>query len=181
MPAKRIGKSDEKEAQAKHLDMLALELKRNATIQDVGLWLIDCPLEPLTPRLVRALSGWLKEHNSLTIKQNRRGSPHSDIRDVFPIITRIHRDTGMSIEAACLMIVGRLNLEIDPANLRRAYDRARTPHGKLLDALIGAADDLGGSGSPTSDVRDAALAFKQSRDTSRSAPKNREIRTQKLE
>ena len=179
--AKDNNQGIEGQTRVQYLERLLEEYHRKQTIQDVGFWLIEYPLEPLTPRLIGVLRLWLKEHNALTIKQNRRGSPHSGTRDVFPLITRMHRETGMSIEAACLMIVERLNPEIDPANLRRAYDRARTPHGKLLDAFIKAGGALGRNGSPTSDVQKAAMKFKTEVRKQPQAPKNRRIRTQKSE
>jgi hypothetical protein len=181
MMARGNTRETKNQARVQYLEQLLKDHRRQQTIQDVGFWLIEYPLEPLPPRLIKVLRQWLKEHNNLTIKQNRRGSPHSDTRDEFPLITRMHQDTGMSIEAACLMIVEQLNLEIDPTNLRRAYDRARTPLARFLDDSVKALGAFNKSGTPAIDIEKAKTRFeakakKPARDT-----KNRKIRTQKPE
>jgi hypothetical protein len=88
----------EHQARVQHLAQLLKDHQRQQTIQDVGFWLIEYPLEPLTPRLIEVLRQWLKEHNNLTIRQNRRGSPHSDTRDLFPLISRMHAASGIPVD-----------------------------------------------------------------------------------
>jgi hypothetical protein len=126
----------EEESQLEYLDELINDFEREQTIQDVGAWLINDIRDPLPPKHIAVLKEWLEINNHLTIKQSRRGNPHSDIRNAFLYITRMHRDTGMSIEAACNLVAKTLNLEIDPANLRRMYDRARTPETRLLNETV---------------------------------------------
>jgi len=151
----------EHESQLQHLEKLLEDHLRTPTIQDVGFWLVEFPLEPLPPRLLKVLSPWLEEHNELTIKQSRRGRSHSDTRDVFPLITRMHRDAMMSIEAACLLVCDRLDLETDPADLRRAFDRARTPHQRLLDDQMKIIDVLVKGGDHRAAMQKAKQRFEK--------------------
>ena len=149
----------EHESHLQHLDKLLEDHLREPTIQDVGFWLVEFPLEPLPPRLLKVLSPWLEEHNELTIKQSRRGRSHSDTRDVFPLITRMHREAMMSIEAACLLICERLELEVDPSNLRRAFDRARTPQQRLQDDEMKVLDELVRGGDHRAAIKKARQRY----------------------
>jgi hypothetical protein len=128
----------EEQSRQEYLDQLIDDFERQQTIQDVGAWLINDTRDPLPPKHVAVLNEWLETNNKLTIKQSRRGNPHSAIRNSFLYITRLHRDTGMSIEAACNLVAKKLKLDSDPANLRRAYDRARTAETKLLNEVVAA-------------------------------------------
>ena len=151
----------EHESHLQHLDKLLEDHFREPTIQDVGFWLVEFPLEPLPPRLLKVLSPWLEEHNDLTIKQSRRGRSHSDTRDVFPLITRMHREAMMSIEAACLLVCERLELEVDPSNLRRAFDRARTPHQRFQDDQMKVLDEIVKGGDHRAAMQKAGERFKK--------------------
>lgn len=154
----------ERESQLQHFDKLLEDHLRDPTIQDVGFWLIEFPLEPLPPRLLKVLSPWLEEHNELTIKQSRRGRSHSDTRDVFPLITRMHRDAMMSVEAACLLVRDKLDLEIDPADLRRAFDRARTPHQRLHDDQMKILDEIVKGGDHKAVMKKAKKRFEKGKE-----------------
>ena len=123
-------KEIEEQSRKEYLDLLIKCFERVQTIQDVGTWLLNDTFDPLPPKHIAVLRKWLETHNELTIKQSRRGNPHSDIRNAFLYITRLHRDTGMSVEAAIKLVAEELNLEMDLANLRRMYDRARTPESR---------------------------------------------------
>ncbi len=167
----------EEQARLEHLNMLIEDFEREPTIQDVGIWLVNYPLHPLPPRLVRALSDWLKDLNALTVKQSRRGRPHSDNRDVYPLIDGMCNDTGISVEAACHLVVDNLTLDIDSADLRRMYDRARHPKTRLLADLV-RAHSSGENGRPS-----VAAGLKAAQRYKRSAAKKqtqkRQNRTQK--
>jgi hypothetical protein len=152
----------EEESRHQHLEELLDDFQREPTIQDVAFWLLEFPMEPIPPRLVKALSTWLNEHNDLTIKQSRQGRPHSEIRDVFPLISRMHRDTGMSIKAACELIVDRLKLETDPSILRGQFDKARTPHQRFHDDSMIIIDEISKRGTPHTAMQKAQLRFEKS-------------------
>jgi len=163
--------SIEKQSRDDYLEQLIDDLERPQTIQDVGTWLVDNQLDPLPPKHIEVLKSWLETHNDLTIKQNRRGNPYSDIRNVFIYITRLHRDTGMSVSEACERVVERLNLDRDPENLRRAYDRARTPETRLLNDTVKAVGAFNKSGTKGSDMQKAVREFKTRKSTQK-PPKN---------
>lgn len=158
-----IKKSDPEylDACSKWLDDLLVEFFRTPTIQDVGLWLVNYPLAPLPPRLIRVLKPWLEEHNKLTIKQARKGSPVSDIRNYLPLVTRMHQDTGLPIEAACKMICEKLNQNteepIDALDLRRVYDRSITNYERLLNDTVKSTF----SSTPISDMLKAKGRFEE--------------------
>ena len=116
----------EEQSRRDHLEQLIADFERRQTIQDVGTWLIHTPLDPLPPKHIEVLREWLEENNELTIKQSRRGNPHSYIRNAFVYVSCLSRDTGMSVEAACKLVLERLNLKTSLATFRRQYDRAQT-------------------------------------------------------
>ena len=171
-------KEIEDQSRRQHLKKLIKDFGRKQTIQDVEKWLIDDSLDPLLPKHVAVLREWLGTHNELTIKQSRRGNPHSDIRNAFIYITRMHRDTGMSIEAACKLVAEELKLETDPANLRRMYDRARTPESRYLSEVVKATGAFSNGEAPRSKVLKAKRRLEKAR-TTQKITKNRRKRTQK--
>jgi hypothetical protein len=152
----------EEQSRREHLVKLIKDFERDQTIQDVGSWLVNDSLDPLPPKHVAVLREWLETHNELTIKQNRRGNPHSDIRNAFIYITRMHRDTGMSIEAACNLVAKTLKLNTDPANLRRMYDRARTPETRMLNEVVTATGVFRKGSAPKPKVAKSLHRYKQS-------------------
>lgn len=166
------------------LEGLLKDFFRTQTIQDVGFWLVEHPLSPLPPRLTKVLKPWLEEHNGLTIKQFKQGSPVSDLRDYIPLITRMHQETGLPIEAACKLICERLSrenedgssqreaIEIDPQVLRRTYDRSMTPYERLSNDSVKAAGAFNKSGTPLADMLKAKARFEKNL-------KKRKNRTQK--
>jgi hypothetical protein len=151
----------EEESQHEYLDELIKDFERQQTIQDVGAWLINDTRDPLPPKHVAVLNEWLETNNKLTIKQSRRGNPHSAIRNSFLYITRLHRDTGMSIEAACKLVVEKLRLSKDPLDLRRMYDRARTPETRFLSETVNATGAFSKGGAPLSKVQKAGRQYKK--------------------
>ncbi len=177
---KRKTMTDEIEEQSRrqHLEKLIKDFERRQTIQDVGAWLVNDPLDPLPPKHVAVLREWLETHNELTIKQNRRGNPHGKVRNAFIYITRMNRDTGMSIEAACILVAKELKLETDPADLRRMYDRARTPEARFINDLVKATGAFSKTDTPRSNVKKAGQRLKKAK-AARKNPKHRQNRTQK--
>ncbi len=176
---KRKTMTDEIEEQSRrqHLEKLIKDFERRQTIQDVGSWLVNDPLDPLPPKHVAVLREWLETHNELTIKQSRRGNPHSEVRNAFLYITRLHRDTGMSIEAACKLVTEELDLETDPPDLRRMYDRSRTPETRFLSKFVKATGAFGDIDTAFSKVQKAGQRLKKAK--AEKKPKNRQKRTQK--
>jgi hypothetical protein len=166
------------QSRREHLKKLFKYFERDQTIQDVGAWLTNDSLDPLPPKHVAVLREWLETHNQLTIKQNRRGNPHSDIRNAFIYITRMNRDAGMSIEAACKLVAEELKLETDPANLRRMYDRARTPETRYLSEVVKATGAFSNEEAPRSKVLKAKLRLEKAK-TTQKRTKKRQNRTQK--
>ena len=175
-----MNENDKTEADSRreHLRQMIKDFEREQTIQDVGTWLVKDSVDPLPPKHVAVLREWLETHNKLTIKQNRRGSPHSDIRNAYIYITRMCRDTGMSIEAACSLVAKELKLETDPANLRRMYDRARTPESRFINDLVKATGAFSKTDTPRSNVEKAGQRLKKAKAVQKQ-PKNRQNRTQK--
>lgn len=168
----------EEQSRKQHLKKLIKDFERDQMIQDVGTWLVNDSLDPLPPKHVAVLREWLETHNELTIKQNRRGNPHSDTRNAFPYITRMHRDTGMSIEAACSLVAKELKLEIDLADLRRMYDRARTPETRYLSEVVKATGAFSNKEAPLSKVQKAGQRMRKAK-AAQKRTKNRQKRTQK--
>ena len=152
----------ENQSRREYLEKLIKEFERDQTIHDVGKWLLKDSLDPLPPKHVAVLREWLETHNKLTIKQNRRGNPHGKVRNAFIYVTRMHRDTGMSIEAACNLVFEKLDLPIDSANFRRMYDRARTPETRLLNAVVAATGAFSKGSTPKSKVTKSLHRFKKS-------------------
>ena len=162
----------EEQSRKDHLKKLIKDFERIQTIQDVGSWLANDSLDPLPPKHVAVLREWLESHNELTIKQNRRGNPHSDIRNAFIFITRMHRDTGMSVEAACKLVAEELKLKTDPANLRRAYDRARTPDTRYLNEVVKATGAFGDLKTASPKVQKAVLRRNKDKSTQKKSEKS---------
>lgn len=158
---KKTGIRQAEEGQLEHLDGLIKNFEREQTIQDVGAWLINDTRDPLPPKHIKVLTEWLKTHNSMTIKKVRGRFP-ADTQNAFPYITRMHRDTGLSIEAACNLVAEKLRLEIDPADLRRMYDRARTPETRLLNEIVAATGAFNKSSTPKSKVVKSYRRFEKS-------------------
>ena len=176
--SKKLIKKAMAEGQKDHLRKLIKDFERVQTIQDVGSWLINDSLDPLPPKHVAVLRQWLETHNELTIKQSRRGNPHSEIRNAFLYITRLHRDAGMSIEAACNWVAEALKLETDPADLRRMYDNARTPETRHLNEVVKATGAFSNKEAQLSKVQKAGQRRKKAKEKQKKA-KNRQKRTQK--
>ena len=153
----------EQKSRNEHLEQLIKDFEREQTIQDVGSWLINDTLDPLPPKHIEVLCKWLETQNGLTIKQNRRGNSHSDTRNAFHYITRMHRDTGMSIEAACNLVAEQLSLEIDIADFRRMYDRARTPETRLLNDAVSTTGAFSNVKTPKPKVTKSLHRFKNSK------------------
>ena len=151
------------EGQKDHLGKLIKIFERKKTIQDVGRWLLDDSLDPLPPKHVAVLREWLETHNELTINQYRTGPPHSDVRNAFLYITRLNRDTGMSVEAACILVAEELSLKIDHTNLRRSYDRARTPEARFINDLVKATGAFSKTDTPRSDIEKAGKRMKKAK------------------
>jgi hypothetical protein len=151
------------QSRREHLQKLINDFERDQQIQDVGRWFIDDTMDPLPPKLVAVLREWLETHNELTIKQNRRGNPHSDIRNAYFYITRLHRDTGMALEAACIMVAEELKLETDPTDLRRMYDRSRIAETRYLNEFMKSAGAFSNQEAPLSKTQAAALRLKSAR------------------
>ncbi len=168
----------EKQSRRDYLDLLIEDFEREQTIQDVGAWLIENPLDPLPPKHVQVLMEWLQTHNHMAIKHDGPGTWPSTTRNNFYYITRLHRDTGMSVEAASELVVERLGLNKDPANLMREYDRARTPETRLLNATVKATGAFS-TGSPAiPKVKKALNRFKTAKAAQKEAKAGRN-RTQK--
>jgi len=153
----------EEQSQKDHLEELIKEFERVQTVQDVGAWLIDNLPDPLPPKHIDVLKTWLETHNNLTIKQNRRGNPHSDLRNAFIYITRMHRDTGMSISAACELVVERLEIDSNPTHVRRAYDRAMTAETRLLNDTLKIAGAFATTETPHADTLKSGLRYKSTK------------------
>ena len=151
------------QSRREHLKKLFKYFERDQTIQDVGAWLTNDSLDPLPPKHVAVLREWLETHNELTINQYRTGPPHSDVRNAFLYITRLNRDTGMSVEAACILVAEELNLQTDPANLRRSYDRARTPETRFINDLVKATGAFSKTDTPRSDIEKAGKRMKKAK------------------
>jgi len=166
------------QSRREHLEKLIKDFERDQTIQDVGTWLLNDSLDPLPPKHVAVLREWLETHNELTIKQNRRGNRHAETRNAFPYITRLHRDTGMTVRAACKLVCEELDLEIDPADLRRMYDRSRTPETRFLNDVVKAMGAFSKTDTPFSDVEKAGQRLKKSKAEQKKA-NNQQKQTQK--
>ncbi len=167
----------EEESQRDYLDGLIKDFEREQTIQDVGTWLLNDTLDPLPPKHIKVLTDWLKTHNSMTIKKVRGRFP-ADTQNAFPYITRLHRDTGMTIRAACKLVAEELKLKTDPTDLRRAYDRARTPETRYLNDIVKATGAFSKTETPRSDIQKAGRRREKAKAAQKKS-KEQQKRTQK--
>ena len=70
----------------------------------------------------------------------------------------------MPLDAACGLVADELELDTDPANLRRMYDRARTPESRYLNDFMKANGVFGNQETQQSKTLEAALRLKSARE-----------------
>lgn len=125
----------EEQSRRDYLDQLIEDFKREQTIQDVGLFLVNFPAYRLPNRLADVLSQWLEKTSDRKLAYSHKGHPKTELTDYFPLIDGM-RVTGMSVYAACHMIVDKLELhDINPDTLQKRYGKHRTPESRFVDDL----------------------------------------------
>jgi len=147
----------EKQSRREYLDQLIKDFKREQTIQDVGLFLVNFPAYRLSNRLADILSRWLEKTSDRKLAYSHEGRPKSVLTDYFPLIDGM-RVTGMSVYAACHMIVDKLELhDVNPDTLQKRYGEHTTPESRFIDDLaFGPARLREGTGVDFSQLEKAA-------------------------
>lgn len=126
----------EKQSRQEYLDQLIEDFKREQTIQDVGLFLVNFPAYRLPNRLADVLSQWLKKTSDRKLAYSKKGRPKTELTDYFPLIDGM-RVTGMSVYAACHLIIDKLELyDVNPDTLQKRYGEHRTPDSRFVDDLV---------------------------------------------